>query len=96
MMLLGAVIKLAMRAPGPFADEIASCDPELAQRIGDAAARQNMAPREFIADTIHRFMAAEDSESWTTIIGNIQRADDPGYAFIETVMRTRLAHRCTG
>lgn len=96
MMLLGTVIKLAMRAQGPFAEEIASRDAELAKGIGNEAERKGMEPREFIADTIQRFMAAEDSESWTTIIGNIQRSDDPGFAFIETVMRKRLSHQCTG
>lgn len=48
----------------------------------------------FVAETIQRFLSAEDGESWTTIVGNIQRADDPGFAFIETVMRKRLAHPC--
>lgn len=94
MMLLGSVIKLAMSAQGPFVDEIGGRDPALACRLALEAGRKGMDPSEFVADTIRRFMAAEDSESWTTIVGNIQRSDDPGYAFIETVMRKRLSHQC--
>lgn len=93
-MLLGTLIKHAMRAEGPFADEIAQRDPDLGARIVEEAARHGLESREFVADTLRRFMAAEDSESWTTIIGNVQRADDPGFAFVETVMRKRLAHQC--
>jgi hypothetical protein len=93
-MLLGTLIKHAMQAQGPFAEEIGERDPKLATRIADEAGRHGMDSRGFIADTVQRFMGAEDSESWTTIIGNVQRADDPGYAFIETVLRERLNHRC--
>lgn len=93
-MLLGTLLKHAMHAQGPFADEIAVRDPELGGRLSAEAERLGMDPRDFIADTMRRFLGAEDSESWTTIVGNIQRADDPGYAFIETVVRQRLSHRC--
>jgi hypothetical protein len=93
-MLLGTLLKHAMHAQGSFADEIAVCDPDLAGRLASEAERLGMDPRDVIADTVPRFMGAEDGESWTTIMGNIQRADDPGYAFIETVVRQRLAHRC--
>jgi hypothetical protein len=48
----------------------------------------------FVADTVQRFMAHEDGESWTTIVGNIQRTDDPGYTFISTIMHARIGHRC--
>jgi hypothetical protein len=48
----------------------------------------------FVADTVSRFMAHEDGESWATIVGNIQRTDDPGYAFISTIMHARLDHKC--
>lgn len=93
-MLLGRLIKQVMAAEGAFVDELAGRDAELASRIAAEAERHDMDSRGFVADTIQRFMGAEDGESWTTIIGNIQRSDDPGYAFIETVLRTRLSHRC--
>ena len=94
MMLLGKLIKQVMRARGPFAEEIAERDPTLAANIAAEAKRHGFESREFVADTISRFMSHEDSESWTTIIGNIQRSDDPGFAFISTVMRARLDRRC--
>ena len=93
-MLLGKLIKLVMQAQGPFADEIETSDPELASAIAAEARSHAMDSRTFVADTISRFMAHEDGESWTTIISNIQRSDDPGFAFLSTVMRARLDHRC--
>ncbi|HLO19477.1 MAG TPA: hypothetical protein VK192_03185 [Sphingomicrobium sp.] len=94
MMLLGKLIKHVAQAQGPFADEIAEVDPDLAVSIAKEAENHGMDSRTFVADTISRFLAHEDGESWTTIISNIQRSDDPGFAFISTVMRARLDHRC--
>jgi hypothetical protein len=94
MMLLGKLIKHVMAGEGPFVDKIGERDAELASRIAVEAENHGMDSCSFVADTIQRFMAAEDGESWTTIVGNIQRSDDPGYAFIETVLRKRLSHQC--
>ena len=93
-MLLGTFIKQVMRAQGPFVDEVHERDPELGRRIEAEAVRKGLETPDFVAETVQRFMTAEDSESWTTIVGNIQRSDDPGFAFIETVMRKRLSHEC--
>ena len=94
MMLLGALIKQVLRAQGDFAEEVGRRDPGLESRLREEAERSGMSAPAFVADTLARFMGAEDGESWTTIVGNIQRSDDPGYAFIETVLRKRLSHQC--
>jgi hypothetical protein len=94
MMLLGKLIKHVMLAQGPFVEEIEVEDPELAAAIAAEAERHGMDSRGFVADTVQRFMSHEDGESWTTIISNIQRSLDPGFAFISTVMRARLDHHC--
>lgn len=93
-MLLGRLIKQVTGAQGTFVDAIATQDRALADRIDLEAARLAMDRRDFVADTVGKFLAQEDGESWTTIVGNIQRSDDPGFAFIATVMRARLDHRC--
>lgn len=93
-MLLGKVIKLAMSARSDFPADVAVREPELATALETEAQRAGMDLPDFVADTVSRFLAHEDGESWTTIVGNIQRTDDPGYAFISTIMRARLDHRC--
>lgn len=93
-MLLGRLIKQVTWAQGTFVDEIAAHDRALAERIDSEAARLAMDRRDLVAETVGRFLAQEDGESWTTIVGNIQRSDDPGFAFIATVMRARLDHSC--
>ncbi len=93
-MLLGKVIKLAMSAQSDYPADVAMRDPELATRLTTAADHVGMDVPEFVADTVSRFMAYEDGESWTTIVSNIQRSDDPGFAFVSTIMRARLDHRC--
>jgi hypothetical protein len=94
-MLLGTMIKQVMRAQGPFCSAIAQQDPELAERIAAEAGRLGVETTEFVADTVRRFMAAEDGESWTTIISGMQDADDPGLAFLQAVLRKRLSHACS-
>jgi hypothetical protein len=93
-MLLGKVIKLAITAQSDFPEDAAVREPELAVRLAAEAARSGMDVPHFVADTVQRFMTHEDGESWATIIGNIQRTDDPGYAFVSTIMHARLDHRC--
>lgn len=94
-MLLGTLIKHGLRAGAPFAQEIASRDPALSARLEEEARRHALSTGDLIADTLGRFLAGEDGESWTTLVGNIQRADDPGFVFIETIVRKRLSHCCS-
>ena len=93
-MLLGKVIKLAMTAQSQFPEEVVVREPELAAELEKEAAAKGMDVPHFVADTVSRFMAHEDGESWTTIVGNIQRTDDPGYTFISTIMHARVSHKC--
>ena len=94
MMLLGKVIKLAMTAQSQFPEDVTVREPELAARLETEAKSAGMDVPHFVADTVQWFMAHEDGESWTTIVGNIQRTDDPGYAFVSTIMHARLDHKC--
>jgi hypothetical protein len=93
-MLLGTVIKLAMTAKSQFPEDVVQREPELAEQLAVQAERAGMGVPHFVADTLQRFMAHEDGESWTTIVGNIQRTDDPGYTFISTIMHARVSHKC--
>ena len=94
MMLLGKVIKLAITAQSDFPLDVVAREPEFVARLESEADRAGMDLPQFVADTVRRFMAHEDGESWTTIVGNIQRTDDPGYAFISTIMHARVDHKC--
>ena len=93
-MLLGKVIKLAMTAQSDFPLDVRAREPEFVPQLQAEAERAGMDLPQFVADSVTRFMAYEDGESWTTIVGNIQRTDDPGYAFISTIMHARVDHRC--
>ena len=78
MMLLGKVIKLAMTAQSDFPDDVIVREPEFVPLLSAEAELAGMDVPRFVADTVSRFMAYEDGESWTTIVSNIQRTDDPG------------------
>jgi len=93
-MLLGKVIKLAMTAQSEFPDDVWKREPDLAAQLQTEAESAGMDLPDFVADTVSRFMTHEDGESWTTIVGNLQRTDDPGYTFISTIMHARLSHKC--
>lgn len=94
MMFLGKVIKLAITAQSQFPEDVVVREPELAAQLEAEASRADMDVPNFVADTVRRFMEHEDGESWTTIVGNIQRTDDPGYTFISTIMHARISHKC--
>jgi hypothetical protein len=94
MMLLGKVIKLAMTAQSDFPEDVIVREPEFVPLLKTEAEWAGMDIPRFVADTVQRFMAYEDGESWTTIVSNIQRTDDPGYAFISTIMHARVDHHC--
>jgi hypothetical protein len=93
-MLLGKVIKLAMTAQSDFPEDVLVREPEFVPLLNAEAERSGMDVPQFVADTVQRVMAYEDGESWTTIVSNVQRTDDPGYAFISTIMHARLDHKC--
>jgi hypothetical protein len=93
-MLLGKVIKLAVTAQSDFPMDVVAREPDFVARLESEAERAGMDVPQFVADTVSRFMTYEDGESWTTIVGNIQRTDDPGYAFISTIMHARVDHQC--
>ena len=93
-MLLGKVIKLAITAQSDFPEDVLVREPEFVPLLNAEAARSGMDVPRFVADTVQRFMAYEDGESWTTIVSNIQRTDDPGYTFISTIMHARVSHKC--
>jgi hypothetical protein len=94
MMLLGKVIKLAMTAQSQFPEDVIVREPDFAVQLDAEAGRAGIDVPDFVAETVSRFMAHEDGESWTTIVGNIQRTDDPGYAFVSTIMHARVDHKC--
>lgn len=93
-MLLGKVIKLALTAQSQFPEDVALREPGFAAKLTADAEGAGMDVPTFVADTVSRFMIHEDGESWATIVGNIQRTDDPGYAFISTIMHARVDHKC--
>ena len=64
-MLLGKVIKLAMTAQSDFPTDVLVREPELAARLEAEAERGGTDLPRFVADTVSRFMAMEDGESWT-------------------------------
>jgi hypothetical protein len=94
MMLLGKVIKLAVTAQSQFPEDVDLREPELAAQLEEEARGAGMDVPRFVADTVRRFMAHEDGESWTTIVSNIQRTDDAGYTFISTIVHARVGHKC--
>ena len=94
MILLGTLIKLAMSAQSQFPEEVQRREAELSAQLSLEAQQLGMDLAQFVADTVQRFMAHDREESWTNMIGNIQRTDDPGYTFISTIMHQRINHRC--
>lgn len=90
-MLLGRLIKDLLASGDASVAAIEGRDIVLAARVREAAARRGCAAGDYIADALRSFLAGEDAEIWTTAVSRAQDSDEPGFAFMDAVLRHRLA-----
>ncbi len=90
-MLLGTLIKAAFRQQDAFLAEIAARDPVLTARLRDAAERHDTTAGDYVAAALRDFLADNESSAWATVLGKLQDSDTPGIAFIDAVVRRRMA-----
>jgi hypothetical protein len=51
-----------------------------------AAEAQGVAPGELARQAVDRFVAAASDEDWVTLIGAMERAEDPGRVFLRRAL----------
>lgn len=62
----------------------------LLARVEAMGAQYDEAPGEYVANGARRFAARASDEDWLAIMNAIERADDPGRAVLEKIVRWSL------
>lgn len=66
-------------------------DLSLVSRVGEAAARHDIQPGEYVVEAVGAFTNGASDEDWVTVIGLMSRAEDPGRVFLQRVVSYALA-----
>ena len=73
--------------PGVAAAVLTTLDPTLAARIKQRAAAASMAVTDFTAGAVREFVDRADDELWLQLLTVMRKAEDPGLAAIQTILR---------
>ena len=66
-------------------------DPELVKRVTEAAATAGVDIGEFVSAAARRYLNRAPAEEWTTVMGAMGRADDPGSIIVKRSLTFLLA-----
>ena len=61
-------------------------DLALTARVSACAAQSKTSTGELASQAVRRFADSASDDEWTTLLGRISRADDPGRAFLRHVL----------
>lgn len=61
-----------------------------------AAERFDETPGAYLAASVGEFAAAAADEEWVSLIATVERAEDPGRAAIQRIVRWAMAHESAG
>jgi len=62
----------------------------LVTRIREAAARNALTPEAFVVEAVGGFVGGASDEDWASVIGHINRNDDPGLTFLKRMIDIAL------
>lgn len=73
--------------PGVAAAILTTLDPTLAARIEQRAATASMTVADFSAGAVREFVERADDELWLQLLTIMRKAEDPGLAAIQAILR---------
>ena len=65
-------------------------DRALSARVADAAAAEELTPGEFAVRSVDHFITRASDADWSAVIGQAERAPDPGEVFLRRVLADAL------
>lgn len=95
-MLLGDMLAAARNSSATFQAWIERSDPELAKKIGSAAARLGMTPTGYVRMAMADFNRFAPEEDWATLTSSLRNTDDPGTTCLLAMVHWRLTARGCG
>lgn len=92
-MLLGALIARLQDEHHAAETLEALGDLVLYAEVATAAAASDETPGGYLAASVDHFAAAADDEAWMGLVAAMERAEDPGRAAIDRILRWALARQ---
>lgn len=93
MAMLGDLLAAARDAAGEFQGWLQATDPELAQTVALAAAREGLTPAGLVRAAVADFSRFAAEEDWATLTSSLRDTDDPGTTCLLAMVRWRLTVR---
>lgn len=84
--MLGDLINELDR-PDVCAGVLATLDPEIAGEIERRAGAASMTAADFVAGAVREFVDTAGDDLWFQLLTIIRKADDPGTAAVQTILR---------
>lgn len=96
MPMLGDLLAAARNSASGFPSWLQASDPELADRMAEAAGREGLAPGAFLRIAVADFARFANEEDWATLVSALRDREDPGAACLLAMVHWRLsAPACT-
>jgi len=89
-MMLGDMLAAARASSGNFQAWLAATDPELAAKVAETAAREQLGAASWVRSAVADFTAHADEEDWATLISAIRDGEDPGTVCLLAMVSWRL------
>jgi hypothetical protein len=91
-MMLGDIIAMLDR-PGVAAAVLSTLDPFTVQQIEQRAAATSMVVADFATGAVREFVEQAEDDLWFQLLTIIRKAEDPGMAAVQTVLRRVITDR---
>lgn len=93
MPMMGDILAAARGSAGEFQARLEASDPELAQKVAAAAARDGLSPAGFVRSAVADFARHASEEDWATLMSSLRDSFNPGTLCLHAMVHWRLSAR---
>lgn len=90
MVMLGDLLAAARDHAGQLHRWLQACDPDFAEAIAAAAARDGQSPTGYVRAAVADFARHADEEDWATLVSNLRESEDPGTTCLLAMVHWRM------
>lgn len=90
MTTLGDILSAARMSASGFQAWLESTDPQLAQRIAEAAQQTGISPTGYVRSALADFARFASEEDWATLTSALRDSEDPGTVCLLAMVDWRL------
>ena len=93
MPMLGDILAAARDSSSGFESWLGRCDPELGEKVRNAAQAQGLSVTGYVRAAISDFNRLAPEEDWASLTSSLRDTDDPGTTCLLGMVRWRLTVR---